>query len=146
METYVSHTDLFHKLSLTLATPVIESTKPSCSFSKVLLNKAPIPLSLLHVSCAPQQKGAYVSVKVNLITFQERLNHCKYSLIGRVILRKGNKPYPLANLRSKLSAIWKINCWHLIMLGKCYFQILLTLEEEKAKVWIMGSLNLKLEF
>ena len=101
--------------------PVMENSKPSRSFSEVLLNKVPIPLPLPLVSCAPQQKGAYVSVKVNQISFQERLNICKYSLIGRVIFGKGNKPYPLADLRSKLSAIWKINCLCIISLGKGYF-------------------------
>ena len=46
-------------------------------------------------------------------------------------------------MRSKLSAIWKINCLRLISLRKDYFHILLTSEEEKAKVWSMGALNLK---
>ena len=143
MEAYVSHVDLFCRPSLKSTALVIEITKPSCSFYEVFLNKAPIPLPLPPISCAPQQKDAYVSIKVNQVAFQERLNLCKYSLIGRVILGKGNKLYPLVDLCSKQSAIWKINCWRLISLGKGYFQILLTSEEEKAKVWSMGSLHLK---
>ena len=105
MEAYVSRADLFHKIFLTLTTPVMEITKLSRSFSKVLLNKARIPLPLPPILCVSQQKGAYVQVKVNQVAFQGCLNLCKYSLIGRIILEKGNKPYPLAALRSKLSAI-----------------------------------------
>ena len=121
MEGYVSHADLFLKPFLTSTAPVMENSKPSRSFSDIPPNKARIPLLLLPSSCAPQQKGAYVSVRVKQVAFKERLNLCKYSLIGRVILGKGNKPYPLADLHSKLSAIWKINCWRLISLGKGYF-------------------------
>ncbi|PON64122.1 hypothetical protein PanWU01x14_126440, partial [Parasponia andersonii] len=43
-------------------------------------------MSLPSISSIPQQKGVYVLVKVNPTTMEERLNLCKFSLIGRVIL------------------------------------------------------------
>ena len=61
-----------------------------------------------------------------------------------MFLSKGNKPWPFVELRTKLASLWKISRWRLISLGKGYFQILLSSEDEKAKVWSMGSLNLKL--
>ena len=84
MEDYLSHADLFRKPPNKVDSPVnVDDSNPTKrSFSNVLLNKASLSLSLPTVSYAPQQKSAYVSIKVNPVAFQERLNLCKYSPIG----------------------------------------------------------------
>ena len=147
MEAYLGHVDFFHKvLSTSTENNYIPKPNGARSFVDVLLNKVSESLSLPPLSCAPQQKKAYVSVKVNHAAFQERLDLCKFSLIGRLILSKGNKPWPLVELRTKLASLWKISRWRLISLGKGYFQILLCSKDEKAKVWSMGSMNLSLGF
>ena len=95
-------------------------------------------------SCTPQQKRSYVSVKVNVEAFKSRLDLCQFSLIGRLILAKGDKPYALSSLKEKLNAVWKLLAsWRLISLGKGYYQVLLSSHEDRSRIWGMGSLNLK---
>ncbi|KAK0571609.1 hypothetical protein LWI29_018788 [Acer saccharum] len=90
------------------------------------------------------KKGGYVAVQVDPSTYKSRFEVCKFSLIGRVILSNGEKPWKLADLKAKMQSIWKLNSvWRLISLGKGYFQILLNLDADKNMVWSLGSLNLK---
>ena len=95
-------------------------------------------------SCTPQQKGSYGSVKVNAEALKSRLDLCQFSLIGRLILSKRDKPYALSSLKEKLNAVWKLPAsWRLISLGKGYYQVLLSSHEDRSRIWGMGSLNLK---
>ncbi|POO00100.1 Zinc knuckle CX2CX4HX4C [Trema orientale] len=92
----------------------------------------------------PTLKGNYVCVKVNKQALKTRLDLCQYSLIGRIFLSKEDSPWKLADLKFKLQSIWKLSSdWRLISLGKDFFHILLSSEEEKNRVWTMGSLHLK---
>ena len=141
MDNYFSHAQLFPKIGSS-STAVVNDGKPKSFVEAVSKTK---PLVLPPSSCSPHKKGAYVSVRVNSEALQSRLELCRYSLIGRLILAKGDKPYALQTLKEKLSAVWKIaSAWRLISLGKGYYQILLSNHEEQKKVWGMGSLNLKL--
>ncbi|KAK0605024.1 hypothetical protein LWI29_021929 [Acer saccharum] len=90
------------------------------------------------------KKGGYVAVQVDPSAYKSRLEVCKFSLIGRVVLSSGEKPWKVADLKAKMQSIWKLNSvWRLISLGKGYFQILLNSDADKNMVWILGSLNLK---
>ncbi|PON86016.1 Zinc knuckle CX2CX4HX4C [Trema orientale] len=92
----------------------------------------------------PTIKGNYVCVKVNEQALKTHLDLCQFSLIGHIFLSKGDSPWKLADLKFKLQSIWKLSsAWRLISLGKDFFHILLSSEEEKNRVWTMGSMNLK---
>ncbi|KAK0573831.1 hypothetical protein LWI29_014219 [Acer saccharum] len=103
-----------------------------------------ISSAIAPLSSAPKKKGDYVAIKVNPKAYEERLKLCSYSLIGRVVLSKGEEPWKILALKEKLQSIWKLNSqWRLISLGRGFFQILLNSEEDKAQVWGIGSLHLK---
>ncbi|PON69641.1 hypothetical protein PanWU01x14_087640 [Parasponia andersonii] len=138
----LGHKDLFsfHKKDIVADSSLAPHAK---SFADVVLNTKTMVMSLPSTSSIPQQKGAYVSVKVNPTAVEERLNLCKFSLIRRVILSKGDKPWSLLDLKARIDLVWKISSWHLISLRKGYFLILLISEEDKTHVWSMSSLNIK---
>ncbi|KAK3229688.1 hypothetical protein Dsin_001569 [Dipteronia sinensis] len=90
------------------------------------------------------KKGGYVAVRVDPSAYKSRLEVCKFSFIGRVVLSSGEKPWKLVDLKAKLQSVWKLNSvWRLICLGKGYFQIMLNLDADKNMVSSLGSLNLK---
>ena len=81
-----------------------------------------VPVTLPTTSCALRQKGSYVSVRINSEALRSRMEMCKFSLIGRLILSKGDKPYALATLKEKLNVIWEFPpSWRLISLGWGYY-------------------------
>ena len=88
--------DLFPKLELRARAPSIQTD----SHVNGLLNSKPVTKSyaqaisfaIAPISSAPKKKGDYVAVKVNLKAYEERLKLCSYSLIGRVVLSKGEEP------------------------------------------------------
>ncbi|KAK2638453.1 hypothetical protein Ddye_026248 [Dipteronia dyeriana] len=103
-----------------------------------------ISSAIAPVSLDPKKNGDYVAIKVNPKAYEERLKLCSYSLIGRVVLLKGDEPWKVLALKEKLQSFWKLNSqWRLISLGRGFFQILLNSEEEKAKFWGIGPLHLK---
>ena len=140
--------DLFPKLELRVRAPSIQTD----SHMDGLSNPKPVMKSyaqaissaIAPVSLAPKKKSDYVAVKVNPKAYEERLKLCSYSLIGRVVLSKGEEPWKILALKEKLQSIWKLNSqWHLISLGRGFFQIFLNSEEDKAQVWGIRSLHLK---
>ena len=84
-------------------------------------------------------KGDCISVKINKSAYEERLKLCQHSLLGRLVLSKGDKPWKLSDLKDKLQSLWQ---WRLIPLGKGYFTIILHSEEDRQCIWSMGSLHL----
>lgn len=50
-------------------------------------------------------RNGCISLSVNKKAYQERLNLCKHSLLGRVILTKGERPWKMIDLRKKLQEI-----------------------------------------
>ena len=102
------------------------------------------PVETLPVPSVPSKKGGYVSVRVDPIAYQARLELCKNALIGRVVLSSGERPWKLVDLKVRLSKHWMLNSdWRLISLGRGYYQILLKSPAEKTHVWGLGSVHLK---
>ncbi|KAK3229335.1 hypothetical protein Dsin_001216 [Dipteronia sinensis] len=140
--------DLFPELDLRHRVPSIQTKSSMDGISNpipVLKTYAQaISSDIAPVSSAPKEKGDYVAVKVNPKAYEERLKLCSYSLIGRVVLSKGEEPWKILALKEKLQSIWKLNSqWRLISFGRGFFQILLNSEEDKTRVWGVGSLHLK---
>ncbi|KAF3433647.1 hypothetical protein FNV43_RR24750 [Rhamnella rubrinervis] len=94
-------------------------------------------------SSLPIRKDNLVSVRVNDAAYQERVALCQFSLIAHIVLLKGEKPWKLDDMYTKLQSIWKLDKWQLNSLVRGYFQVLLFSVEDKQKVWSHGSLNLK---
>lgn len=115
--------------------------------SSNLLNKKSMDLSISSLDSqqhiAPALKGDCVSISIDKNAYKERMELCQFSLIGRVVLAKGDKPWKLVELKDKLSSIWQLRSWRLISLGRGYYQILLSSADQKNQVWSRGSISLK---
>ena len=78
--------------------------------------------AIVSVSSVPKKKGDYIAVKANPKAYEKWLKLYSYSLIGRVVLSKGEKPWKILALKEKLQSIWKLNSqWCLISLGWGFF-------------------------
>lgn len=65
------------------------------------------------------------------------------SLIGRLVLEKGDIPYTLTSLKEVLNRIWGITeHWRLISRGRGYYHLLLGSQATKIKVLNMGIIGL----
>lgn len=56
----------------------------------------------------PQSWVNCLSLSINNSTYAEHLKIVQYSLIARIILTKGDKPWKLVELRAKLQTIWQL--------------------------------------
>ena len=100
-----------------------------------LFKAALIQVENVFGSLILSKKGDYVAVRVDPSAYKSRLEVCKFSLISRIVLSSGEKPWKLVDLKSKLQSISKLNSiWRLISLGKGYFQIILNLYVDKNMV------------
>ncbi|KAK3212712.1 hypothetical protein Dsin_017418 [Dipteronia sinensis] len=64
------------------------------------------------------KKSGYVAVRVDPPAYKSRLEVCKFSLIARVVLSSGKKPWKFVDLKAKLPSVWKLNSvWRLISVG-----------------------------
>lgn len=89
-------------------------------------------------------KGGFTSVRIPQALINKRLALCSNSLIGRLILQKGDTPYKLAALKDALSSVWGIKKhWRLISLGRGYYHILLGSQDWKNKIFSRGTVTLK---
>ena len=57
---------------------------------------------------APKDIGGYVSVKVSQAVYDQRVKLCECSLIGRIVLTKGESPWKHSELKIKLSGLWNL--------------------------------------
>ncbi|KAF3449551.1 hypothetical protein FNV43_RR10280 [Rhamnella rubrinervis] len=69
---------------------------------------APLIIADSH-SSLPVRKGNLVSIRVNDTAYKERVALCQFSLIARIVLSKGEKPWKLDDLHTKLQNIWKLD-------------------------------------
>lgn len=62
-----------------------------------------------------------ITVTVDDDLYQQQLKRCEASLIGRLVLAKGYKPWTLADLKRRLQDLWNpLHPWSMISLGKGY--------------------------
>lgn len=95
-------------------------------------------------SAVVAKKGGFTSVKIPQHLLEKRLALCSNSLIGRLVLQKGDSPYKISFLKERLNAVWGLReAWRLISLGKGYYHLLLPSQAAKLKILNMGTLGLK---
>lgn len=54
----------------------------------------------------PMVFRTHQAIKIDSSMVWKRINKCKYSIIGRVILSKCKSPWPLPKLKVRLASIW----------------------------------------
>lgn len=54
----------------------------------------------------PINKWGFILIRVD--AHNSKVNSCKNSLIGRLILAKGEEPWKLKDLKAKLTSLWNI--------------------------------------
>lgn len=91
-----------------------------------------------------QRKGDYISIKIDDSLVQRGVSQLQHTLIGRVSLAPGDKPYTLDDLKLKLDRIWGISgSWILIPLGKGFYNIQLPGNAERERILDKRFWNLK---
>ena len=84
--------------------------------------------------------GAVVCVKIDESVYKKHVQLCQESLIGRVILIKGEKLWKFEDLYKRLSFTWKpVGKWCMVSLGKGYYNFHFDLASDRDRIWSMGS-------
>jgi hypothetical protein len=96
--------------------PEKSTPKPPKSFVQAVTNVCEIPLSQLPQACV---KGDRLAISIPEGDYNAGLDACKHNLHGRIIWPKGATRLTVADLKSKLSALWKdFSKWGVTSLGK----------------------------
>lgn len=91
-----------------------------------------------------QRKGEYISVKIDDALVNQEVNNLKHSLIGKLSLAPGDKPYSVSELVSKLNQIWGVaGEWTHIPLGRGYYNIQLPGPADTERILNKRMWNLK---
>ena len=105
--------DLFPKLELRARAPSIQTDSHMDELSNpkqvIKFYAQAISSAIAPVSSVPKKKGDYDAVKVNPKAYEEQLKLYSYSLIGQVVLSKGEEPWKILAPKEKLQSIWKLN-------------------------------------
>ncbi|KAK3199371.1 hypothetical protein Dsin_022786 [Dipteronia sinensis] len=116
-------------VSRTMVFPLLHGLAEDPMSLEAILSSSPHTSSTTTPICSegtPSKKGGFVSIRVDLIAYQSRLELCKNALIGGLVLASGERSWMLVDLKAKFSKHWLISAdWRLISLGKSYFQIIL---------------------
>ncbi|KAM2953591.1 hypothetical protein FF1_031959 [Malus domestica] len=89
-------------------------------------------------------RGDVTYVKISEDLYQEQLRSCRTNLIGWLLLKKGTMPMKTEFLKSALASLWKLhNSWKLVPLGKGYFDLHFSSEEDMRSVWGGGTCTLQ---
>lgn len=122
--------------------PYVVCTKdqPSGSFAEVIRGTHSRNAAADFQPLSPVKKGDYYSVAVDDELYHQRIKACEASLIGRLILAKGDKPWRMVDLQQRLQDIWRPqHPWRMISLGKGYYNFQFDSVSDRARVWDRGS-------
>jgi len=110
------------------------------SFAQVLspaaTTTAPLPSRTI--------KGDNLSIKITEDAYFKGLEKCKHHMHSRLFLNKGYKSYTAKEIFVKLSKQWrKKGPWHLISLGRGFYEFSFSSDEDMRTSLAMGTVNLK---
>ncbi|XP_057792976.1 uncharacterized protein LOC131009578 [Salvia miltiorrhiza] len=118
-----------------------EFHRPSTtSFASLLRRPRQIertPDVLVHrfTSLQPDFSGEIPTLRVPKEHLLPKINQFEHALIGRLLLRKGEKPRLLTDLKRDLQVAWNIDKdWQIIPMGKSFYTIKFNTAEDKAFV------------
>jgi hypothetical protein len=121
--------------------PAAATTGGVKSFAQILSPNDTILVSSLPIPCI---RGESVSIKFTQAEYVRGVEGCCNNLHGRLVMGKGETPYTSRDLVAKLSAIWKgFQPWHLISLGRGYYELQFDCPDDKRKAWSVGAYNLR---
>ncbi|XP_057790741.1 uncharacterized protein LOC131007841 [Salvia miltiorrhiza] len=117
------------------AVPVVDDPKPS--YAAIMGQRKSEPAIPAHNFSAlkPDTQGDIASFSIPLTLYQKQVSEFSHAIIGRVLLKKGEKPKPCEVLKQELHTTWQIqNPWRLIPMGKGFFTMKFSAAEDKARV------------
>ncbi|XP_057770279.1 uncharacterized protein LOC130990091 [Salvia miltiorrhiza] len=131
-----------------------EKMPNSKSYADITMNRPPrrpdLAAHRFH-SLRPTKEGEQFSLKVPQHLYaQEVSKEFSHAIIGRLLLRKGDKPQPALLLKAELHKIWKLESeWQLIPLGKGYYTLAFRTPEDKTRakakpVWELSCGHVRL--
>ncbi|KAL8477324.1 hypothetical protein ACS0TY_029575 [Phlomoides rotata] len=89
-------------------------------------------------------KGEFLSVTLDNLLVKRGVEELQNSLIARLILAKGDEPYPLEDLNRKLEATWNIyGGWRLVPIGRGYYNVQFPQLEDRDRILGRSSWALK---
>ncbi|XP_057793297.1 uncharacterized protein LOC131009914 [Salvia miltiorrhiza] len=108
--------------------------KPTyAAVSRPLLSRKPDVLVHRLTTVQPEKKGDVIVVSIPQDLYQKRMDEFKFALIGRLVLRKGDKPRTTHDLKQELTDIWRPTApWQLVPMGKSFFSIKFQNPDDKA--------------
>jgi hypothetical protein len=119
----------------------VTTTNHQRSFAEVLHESCDVQVNQLP---SPAIKGEELYIKITQSEYEKGLADCKKHLHGRLLLNRGEKPITAKELKTKLSSIWKTSGpWHLVSLGRGFYEFQFVSYEDMHLAWSMGSMNLK---
>ena len=117
------------------------SSQAKASYATILANAQPCPASN---NSSLSKKGDIMCVKIDESIYQQRVAMCKDSMIGRLILSKGDQPWKIVDLKKRLQEIWKpTESWRIVSLGRGFYNIHFSNPEDRNRVWQAASWSIK---
>ncbi|MCI06175.1 NBS resistance protein [Trifolium medium] len=120
------------------AIPTAAAVIKTKSFAQALANEAievssnPLP--------TPIVKGEHISVRITQEEYYKGVADCRNHLLGRLILKRGERSLTTQELYAKLKSIWQnLSPWKLAPLGKGFFEFRFSNSEDKRKLWALGT-------
>lgn len=90
-----------------------------------------IPINLIS---PPRTKGGNVCVEVTEKEYAKGVEENKYSVIGQLLLQKGDVLWMTLGLKQKLSGVWGISNFRVLPIGKGVFHVFLFSMEDQSTV------------
>ncbi|KAH6826711.1 hypothetical protein C2S53_016916 [Perilla frutescens var. hirtella] len=112
---------------------------PTSSYAKVTVSGLkPVDVFIcLRNSIELIRKGDFFSVSIPDELYASQLLKFQFSLIGHLLLSKGDSPWQVKDLQRELSQILVLLApWRLVSIGKCFFTLQFTSEVDQLKVWV----------
>ncbi|MCH93321.1 hypothetical protein A2U01_0014270, partial [Trifolium medium] len=117
-----------------------EPVKTQKSFAQAVSNVCEIPLSQFPQACV---KGDRLAIPIPEEDYMAGIDACKHNLHGRIIWPRGATPLTVADLKIKLSSIWKgLSKWGVSSLGRGYYEFVFSTLEDVRRVRSTASWNL----
>jgi len=121
--------------------PVAKQPDSGKSFAQALSDSGEIQLNQLPPRVV---MGTSVRVRISQAEFENGIADCRFNLHGRITLSKGDTPYTAQALKLKLNNLWPNLCsWHLIPLGRGYYEFSFSLLEDMRRIWALGVVHIK---
>ena len=102
------------------------------------------PQSDVENSGSCHRLGDVICVKIDESIYQKRVQLCRESIIGRLTLIKGDKPWRFEELEKRLQDLWRpAGKWRMISLGRGFYNFHFDEVVDREKIWSMGVWTIK---